>query len=325
MVYLFLICTPKCKLDVHVTHFMTSRASSDASSEDAVERRDAKRRRGVVATTVARGDGFGIRLAVRGDCLLIAGVEEASSADHAGLHAGLVVRTVSCPSGSFEPLDADCASLRACVRVLSSAGRVTLHCEEATAAELGAGASRCEEAEAAPVSELRPCLSLAEVDEVHAVARALRQRPHVYESSPQHEAKFLHAGGHFARAAPALCEKLLALMRRRWPSPCAVRCVEYHEYRPGGALLDAGHRDVGSNLTLSVLLSDPRELGGGIFTTYCGPDAAPVRHELGLGDAVLFHSERVHHVTPVTRGVRHALVIELWNAARGDNERDRHG
>eukprot|EP00957_Ditylum_brightwellii_P067900 5154979-Ditylum_brightwellii.AAC.1 len=36
-----------------------------------------------------------------------------------------------------------------------------------------------------------------------------------------------------------------------------VRCIELHHYSTGGGLLTPGHRDTGSALTISVLLSDP--------------------------------------------------------------------
>ena len=81
------------------------------------------------------------------------------------------------------------------------------------------------------------------------------------------------------------------------------------------------HRDYGSTLSMSVLLCEPSEFEGGQFVTYDVPDAErrPMRdddpvivHELRRGDGVLFRSEDYHNVSPVTRGVRHALVIELW-------------
>ena len=46
-------------------------------------------------------------------------------------------------------------------------------------------------------------------------------------------------------------------------------------------------------------------------------------HELGRGDAIVFNSEKVHNVSPITRGVRVALVLELWLA--GPNMHDRNG
>ena len=39
--------------------------------------------------------------------------------------------------------------------------------------------------------------------------------------------------------------------------PLHIRCIEFHDYKPGGALMDPGHIDVGSTLTLSVQLSHP--------------------------------------------------------------------
>ena len=48
----------------------------------------------------------------------------------------------------------------------------------------------------------------------------------------------------------------------------------------------------------------------------------PVLHELERGDAVLFHSEKVHNVTAVMDGLRQSLVIELWDGS--NNVADRH-
>ena len=35
-------------------------------------------------------------------------------------------------------------------------------------------------------------------------------------------------------------------------------------------------------------------------------------HPVVRGDALLLYSEKMHNVTPVTKGVRHSLVVELW-------------
>ena len=105
--------------------------------------------------------------------------------------------------------------------------------------------------------------------------------------------------------------------------PLQVRCAEYHSYAEGGGLLQPGHRDDGSALTMSVLLSEPRGAGfsGGEFVTW-SDDGLPVAHELRRGDAVLFHSCRAHNVAQVTGGLRQSLVIELWpkEANRQDRE-----
>lgn len=92
-----------------------------------------------------------------------------------------------------------------------------------------------------------------------------------------------------------------------------VRCIELHHYVEGGGLLESGHRDSGSMLTMSVLLSEPGAEGdhqGGEFVTYV--EGLPIVHELHRGDAILFPSEALHNVLTVTHGLRQALVIELW-------------
>jgi len=205
-------------------------------------------------------------------------------------------------------------------------------------------------AEDSPVITIPKLLSMSEVQELHDAARALTrlQEPHRYDQP--HESLFLHAAccvrvrlsifsvagsgsstpvrltlrptrqSFFETACPALREKLLARMRALWPRELGVRCVEYHTYWAGGCLLDPDHIDAGSVLTMSALLSDPSSHDGGEFLTFA--DGLPVAHELDQGDAVVFYSERVHNVSAVMSGVRHSLVIELWEG--GDNVADRH-
>ena len=134
------------------------------------------------------------------------------------------------------------------------------------------------------------------------------------------------------------------------PSGLGVRCVELHEYSVGAELMDEMHIDLGSQLTLSLMLAEPGSFDGGVFRTWCdapsdaanGLDAKSVegqrsaegggcgaeqgcwvRHDdLNVGDAMLICSEQRHTVTPVTSGTRHALVIELWDGpSRGLQDR----
>merc|ERR1712054_60656 len=92
-----------------------------------------------------------------------------------------------------------------------------------------------------------------------------------------------------------------------------VRSFEFHSYTDGGSVLDPEHRDDGSLLTLSVLLSPREDFDGGAFVTYSGGER--VEHHLGQGDAVLFVSEKRHNVETV-RGDRRALILELWEGPR---------
>lgn len=189
------------------------------------------------------------------------------------------------------------------------------------AAPANASASSPEAIEASAVLLLPRLLAPAEIDELLGAAHGDAGCRY----SDTHTAKFLHAGGRFARTWPVLCGRLVAAMRSR---PCGVsvstalsiRCVELHTYTVGGSLLDPGHRDRGSALSMSVLLSDPADFDGGEFLAASG--GRPVVHRPSRGDALLFHSEKVHNVATVTRGVRQSLVIELWVA--DSNEHDRY-
>ena len=97
----------------------------------------------------------------------------------------------------------------------------------------------------------------------------------------------MHRGGWFMRTFPALWAHILDGMRSQPGSggdaggALNVRCVELHHYATGGHLLQPKHRDNGSALTISVMLSDPASTSGGAFVTY--DEGAPVVHALGHG------------------------------------------
>jgi hypothetical protein len=88
---------------------------------------------------------------------------------------------------------------------------------------------------------------------------------HVSPSSRAQVALFMHRDGWLAREWPLLVAKLVHAMRSQegdWGdrealcSATSVRCAEFHSYAESGGLLDENHRDLGSTLTMSVLLSD---------------------------------------------------------------------
>ena len=100
----------------------------------------------------------------------------------------------------------------------------------------------------------------------------------------------------------------------------AVRCSELHTYHVGGCLMERDHKDSGSIITMSVCLTDPATFDGGRLLTWDGD--TPIVHEAQRGDGILFRSEDLHNVSPVTKGTRHALVIELWPGARNTIDRN---
>ena len=159
------------------------------------------------------------------------------------------------------------------------------------------------------------------------VSEALKNEWYDVVYSPQHVACYLHRNGHFATNHPQLLSRLVSAMIATYQGvppprvPLFVRCVELHAYSVGGALLDAGHKDNGSKRTLIVQLSDAKSFSGVRFVTWEAGEH--VLHELQAGDGLLINSEKMHNVAPVTRGVRHSLVIELWVAP--ENKCDRFG
>jgi PKHD-type hydroxylase len=61
-------------------------------------------------------------------------------------------------------------------------------------------------------------------------------------------------------------------------------------------------------LSVSVLLSDPKDFKGGEFLMYDG-EMKPLKPLKGQGSVVVFDSRDFHKVEPVTFGVRHSLVM----------------
>lgn len=150
--------------------------------------------------------------------------------------------------------------------------------------------------------------------------------------SDAHVALFMHRDGWLAREWPLLVAKLVHAMRSQegdWGdrealcSATSVRCAEFHSYAESGGLLDENHRDLGSTLTMSVLLSDEQAQEGGDFVTW-DKENQRVAWPMQRGDAILFHSEKRHGVNTVTKGMRHALVMELWEGADNANVVDRY-
>jgi PKHD-type hydroxylase len=92
--------------------------------------------------------------------------------------------------------------------------------------------------------------------------------------------------------------------------------MQFSEYTVGGHY--KYHKDTGyykgepilpcRKLSVSVLLSDPKDYEGGEFLMYEG-DMEPVKPLKGQGSVVVFDSRDYHKVEPVTSGVRYSLVM----------------
>jgi [ribosomal protein S5]-alanine N-acetyltransferase len=238
---------------------------------------------------------------------------------------------------------------------LTPVRRELLYCA-ARAAELEQVCTRLERAnwEAAKAAPLPPPLVLRglltdeDLRQIHSHAHQLElRREHAGDGvafgaryGEGHEALFLHyVGGSpplndgasqrgFVQACANVFQRLRAAIREAAATgglcgadafdSLSVRCIEYHTYTAGGGVTEKGHRDAGSCLTLSVLLTEPCE--GGVFsTTDAGGVTTP--HVVGRGDGILLCSEMLHNVSTLRGGERKSLVIEWWS--RKANSRDR--
>ena len=204
-----------------------------------------------------------------------------------------------------------------------------------------------------------PVLSIDEIETVLSVvhnATAADGRAFDFAYSDSHVVMFLHRDGLLQRTKPALYDRVVSVMNSHlghWDKPLCVRCIEFHacaphksraqlprvrmlgavlfeppgvvwssRYTAGGGLLNPGHRDKGSVLSMSVLLSSPDAVLGGQFVTWTDGGTTPVAHAVGQGDGVIFFSEKLHNVNTIASGRRLSLVLELWEG--GTNTFDRH-
>ena len=83
--------------------------------------------------------------------------------------------------------------------------------------------------------------------------------------------------------------------------------------------VDGTARRIRTDLSMTVMLSDPADYDGGELTLL---DLAGGRSiKLPAGDAILYSATSLHHVTPVTRGVRLAAFTWIQSLVRDDGER----
>ena len=173
----------------------------------------------------------------------------------------------------------------------------------------------------------------AQVGKLLALRSHARAWP-VHDDGAGHEVIFLHAAmasGLLSGPCVEVIESIVQSMKDHDPrgreaaAGLNVRCIELHHYSVGAGLMDPDHKDSGSSLTLSVLLTDPSTLRGGEFLTWQGHPSTgmAVAHALGQGDGILFRSEDYHNVRPVTAGTRETLIIELWVGQSNRVDRNR--
>lgn len=149
--------------------------------------------------------------------------------------------------------------------------------------------------------------------------------------SPIHTTTYLQTNNLFETKLPWLHRRLLKVVRRlnrinQWgfdigvSSLISVRVAEYHEMRVGGSLRNVEHYDIGSLLTVDIMLQEATE--GAVFQTLESTaqdqdrnDSNPYikSHHFEAGDALVFVSHKYHCVSPLLEGSRKVLVVEFWS------------
>ena len=128
------------------------------------------------------------------------------------------------------------------------------------------------------VVRLEKLLSLEEINAIHDAARAVGPRlgSEYRKSDLTWSVLFLHTDGLFRQLLPELHTKLRqaacrVFAEQSWGAAAqfegaALRCAEYHTMGERGLLNDPGHYDLGSLVTLDVMLARPGEdFDGGVF------------------------------------------------------------
>jgi PKHD-type hydroxylase len=83
--------------------------------------------------------------------------------------------------------------------------------------------------------------------------------------------------------------------------------------------VEGANRRIRTDLSMTVMLSDPETYDGGELRI---EDLAGGRSiKLPAGDAILYPANTIHHVTPVTRGVRLASFTWIQSMVRDDADR----
>ena len=176
----------------------------------------------------------------------------------------------------------------------------------------------------------------------------------IQNSYAVHTTAYLNTNNFIHLHLPWLKEKLHRLVDHanksmRWgfdvhSSRFNIRVAEYHEMTEGGSLPDFDHYDIGSLITVDIMLQEPSRppMQGALFQTLeyeeeigsnsksCNSSSVWTDHEFHPGDALVFVSHKFHRVTRLERdpncdaninsssstssnnSSRKVLVLEYW-------------
>jgi PKHD-type hydroxylase len=110
--------------------------------------------------------------------------------------------------------------------------------------------------------------------------------------------------------------------------PASATSVVFNRYGQGmeyGPHVDAPvmgsmSSAVRSDIAITIFLSDPRSYDGGELTVFTNGICSQFKLEAGA--AIAYPANTLHHVTPVTRGVRDAAIIWVQSQVRDPAKRE---
>ncbi len=132
--------------------------------------------------------------------------------------------------------------------------------------------------------------------------------------------------------AQALSDLTLSALRRnalfyRYALPLDVSAPMINHYGAGhrygwhydsSLMQSAQGQEIRADLSATLFVSDPDDYDGGELCIDAG--GVESRHKLAAGDMLVYQAGQLHQVTPVTRGVREAIVFWVQSRVR-DHER----
>jgi len=167
--------------------------------------------------------------------------------------------------------------------------------------------------------------------------------------NPVHTTMYVQTDNFFETKLDWLHKRIVKLVRHlnikeRWgfnmssDSSFNVRVAEYHEMSEGGSLSDCRHVDVGSVVTVDIMLEEATK--GAIFQTlestkktvdelkhihHTGHEKSEEinkekeflkPHSFCARDAMVFMSHKYHCVSTLLKGQRKVFVVEFWNGQK---------
>lgn len=123
---------------------------------------------------------------------------------------------------------------------------------------------------------------------------------------------FLHPSGHTDWMFRRLTDTITTANKFfEFDLTCMAEGIQFTEYlAPGGKYdwhVDAGPKVDSRKLSITIQLTDPDDYEGGELEL--NPDGNPITVDKTRGRAFVFPSWTLHRVKPVTKGIRHSLVV----------------